>query len=354
MTRSDQRVIRRGGAPVEEHRSQNKENKFSASFLIILVSLLFVAVFGGALVGGVVSGDPSNGFFITILAASGVAIGVAAIVGLRYWCKQREASKQQEGVTKIISSRDARGDIRGTITRTADEDEEIGYSDGRDRYYHSQGPVEERIQEVEAPRMTPGDVSAMSPGTFDYESYAQTRSQFTRSEYNGNGYRLNINQREHEEYRPSPFDFESVTSKRSLPTREDPPEDIGCNLYCGAPVSKDPSAAIATADGNLLPEEPSDVDLNSPAAMSQNSRSVRSRYDVEEYEETDDQARICSAEGGKHKKRESSNSPDKDKKYKVRRGGIMSIHQCAKSSTYHLIFSFIGQRCPSSSTTTVY
>jgi hypothetical protein len=327
MTRSDQHVVRRRDAPVEEYRHRNKENKFSVSFLIILVSLLFVAVFGGALIGGVVSGEPSNGFFITIIAASGAAIGVAAIVALRYWCQQRAARNESTSVPKDSRRRDIRDDIRGTNTRTEDEDEEVGYSDTRGRYYPNHGPVKEEIQEVEAPYMAPGDVSAMSPGTYDYESYAQTRSHFTRSEYDGNGYRLRINQRENEEYRPSPFDFESVTSKKSQPTREDPPEDpVGGTLYSGnsgMPMSKDPSAAIATADGSMLSEDASDVDLNSPDAMSQASRSVLSRYDVEDDEEAANDIK----EGSKKKKRGRSKSPSKDRKYKVRTHGIVFIQR---------------------------
>jgi hypothetical protein len=329
-------IVQQGDAPpVEEyHHRDDKDSKFSATFLIILVSLLFVAVFGGALVGGVVSGDPSNGFFITIIVASAVAIGVATIVALRYWCKQRAARERSNVVTKPTRNHDGVGDIQGTITRTADEDEEAGYYDNRGRFYPKQGPVEEDIQEVEAPNMAPGDVSAMSPGTYDYESHAQTRSQFTRSEYNGNGYRLNINQRENEEYRPSSFDFESITSKRSTPVREDPPEDpVGANMYSGMPMSKDPSAAIATADGNMLDDEASDYDLNSPAAMSQTSRSVTSRYDVE----GDDESAMV--EASKKKKRERSKSPSKDRKHKVRTRAIVFTNVC-DSSTYQLFIFF--------------
>ena len=61
------------------------------TLVIVIVSLLFVAIFAGALVGGVVSGDPTNGFFITIIAASGVALSIAFVVSseTRYSSKTR-------------------------------------------------------------------------------------------------------------------------------------------------------------------------------------------------------------------------------------------------------------------------
>ena len=326
MPRSDhQFVVRRGDSSGEEYRVHDKETKFSAAFLIILVSLLFVSVLGGALVGGVVSGNPSNEFFIAILCASGVAIGAAVIVGLRYWCKQRVARKERGKAVKHRGKRDIRGDIRGTITRTADEDEEAGYYDNRGRFYPTHGDVKEKIEEVEAQSMAPGDISAMSPGTYDHYSYAQSKSQGTRSEYNGNGYRLRVNLREQEEFRPTSFDFESVTSKQSLPIREDPPEDFGCNAYAGIPVSKDPAAAIVRADGTMIFDEAPEDDLDpySPVAMSQASRSTRSRYYVEDDEEatavatTDEERRDEEFESTDKKKRERSKSPDKNRKSKV-------------------------------------
>eukprot|EP00533_Pseudo-nitzschia_delicatissima_P004794 CAMPEP_0116110772 /NCGR_PEP_ID=MMETSP0327-20121206/18101_1 /TAXON_ID=44447 /ORGANISM="Pseudo-nitzschia delicatissima, Strain B596" /LENGTH=73 /DNA_ID=CAMNT_0003603981 /DNA_START=75 /DNA_END=292 /DNA_ORIENTATION=+ len=49
------------------------EGSNTASLFIVVLSLLFVAIFGYALIGGVISGDPTNGFFITIIVASTLA-----------------------------------------------------------------------------------------------------------------------------------------------------------------------------------------------------------------------------------------------------------------------------------------
>lgn len=269
MPRSERYQVERGEERAPEPTRTTSETKMNASFLIILASLLFVAVFGGALIGGVVSGDPSDGFFITILAASGVAIGIAALVALRIWLKKRAANRAPvtEEVAKEATTSTV--DIRGTLTRTLDEDEELGHYDSRGRFHHPrQGPVEEEIEEVEAQSMAPGDVSAMSPGTYDYDTYYTKQSQYTRSEYGGNGYGIHNSHQESDDHYHGPFDFDSVRSEQpSLPRREDPPEEgEGCNLVCGMPVSKDPKAAIMAADGRFVPEE----------------ASVMSRYDVEE------------------------------------------------------------------------
>ncbi len=338
MNRNDRYAVRLGDAPPPvEYRSRDSEKRFTSTFLIILVSLLFVAVFGGALVGGVVSGDPSNRFFITIIAASGGAIGVAIIVSLRYVCLQRSAHKHREYAMKDPETRH----VQQTFTRSVDEDEEVGYFDDRGRFYQGQGPVEENIREVKARAMTPGDVSAMSLASYDMESYTQATSHFTRG-YNGNGYRLRINERPKEEYHDGPFDFSSVTSsKQNFPVREDPPEDgAGCNLYCGMPMSKDPSAAIATADGNILNEEDSDVDLNSPDAKSLSSRSAMSRYDVPDEElvvqDQEMDAFDVRSDIADDDRKEASKSQGKGSKRKVRTLGLISLRDCFPKTHFSL------------------
>lgn len=300
MARTDQYTQNgsRRGRQGKRYHHQETEQKGNSTFWVVIVSLLFVAVFAGALVGGVLSGDPSSGFFITIIAASGVAIGVAATVSLRYYCQPSYDDAHPHGINKEYGGED----IRGTFPSEDDyvEDEEVAYYSRQAPGRHiAHTPVDARIKEVKAPRMAPGDVSAMSPHSYDVESYAQ--SEFTRSEYQGNGYRLRIKPSQEQVERRGPFDFSSVASSRQEPVREDPPEEAtgGCVPMCGMiGPPKDPSAAFATADGHLV-DENSDVELNSPSGMSATSRSIMSRYDVEP-EIEDEKSAVASEHGSRY------------------------------------------------------
>lgn len=300
---------------------------FSASFVVILISLLFVAIFGGALVGGITTGgNPSDAFFFTIIGASSFAIAVAAFASIRYYItskKDEEARLRAQGHLPMKESE--RLDIQGTFTRSEDEEEEHNKRLHQNKRRHSQAPnqrpprpeqpqqqqrpapvqqeapvvppprfpvrtpVESRIQEIDAPHTFPGDVSAMSPSSYDLESYGQT-TEFTRSEYQGNGYRLNIKpqprarEQQQQQYARREFDFASVATSarndgRISTIREDPPEDMNVvkagnygngNISTRVNLNRDPSAARVTPDGQFKEEE-SDVGLNTPAA---------SNYDV--------------------------------------------------------------------------
>lgn len=334
MARNDRHAVRHHGhsaPPPVEYRHHDSQKRMSSTFLIILVSLLFLAVFGGALVGGVVSGDPSNKFFITIIVASGVAIGIAAIVSLRYCCLQRAAKRQHE--TNNAMKTNNNRDVRQTFTQSADEDEEVGYFDSQGHFFQGQGPVQEAIQEVKARKMLPGDISAMSPGSYALESCTQASSPaFARGTYKGTGYRIRQpNPRPQADYREgSSFDFASIVStKESYPPREDPPEDgIGSNLYSGTGMARDPSAAKVTADGNILTDEDSDVGLNSPDAKSQSSRSVMSRYDVPEETEMGQEEVGTSnktRETRDDRQREPSKSP-RQRRQKVSTTHVQFVH----------------------------
>lgn len=335
MTRNDRYVHHHHGhlaPPPVEYRHQESSKKISSTFLIILVSLLFLAVFGGALVGGVVSGDPSNRFFITIIAASGVAIAIAAIVSLRYCCLQRAAKRQRENnVIKPNNNHNLHHnnrDVRQTFTQSADEDEEVGYYDSQGHFFQGQGPVQETIHEVKARTMLPGDISAMSPGSYGFDSFTQASSPaFGRGTYKGHGYRVRQHGRSQDDYREGSFDFASiVSSKPGLPAREDPPEDgIGPNLYTTGSMGRDPSAAKVTADGNILADEDSDVDLNSPDAKSQSSRSVMSRYDVPDEDEEDVKTSNKRREAAEDGPQESSKSSSQ-RRHKVSPYHIWIIH----------------------------
>lgn len=242
------------GEPVDPN-----DHNPSTTFIIIIVSLLFVAVFGGALVGGIVSGDPSNGFFITIIAASAVAIAVAATVTCRYYRNNKEAEEY------------IKQDIRGTFTRSGDEenghDEEVEDYDRHHVYGHARTPVDARIKEV-LPRSVAGDVSALSPHSYDIESYT------TRD--------IGHNKRRE---RRGLFDFASVaSSKRSFKSvrtpREDPPEEserYGPNTQ--RETSMEPSATYAATDGKIIEEDTSDVGLNTPSSLSRHT--TASKYEIE-------------------------------------------------------------------------
>eukprot|EP00934_Nitzschia_sp_Nitz4_P006548 Nitzschia sp. Nitz4//scaffold52_size167869//89685//91526//NITZ4_002281-RA/size167869-processed-gene-0.98-mRNA-1//1//CDS//3329554050//6538//frame0 len=274
MTPSDRYVGPHQGHYVEP------QPKMGSSFWVVIVSLLFVAVCAGALVGGVVSGDPSSVFFIAIIASSGVAIGVATTVSVNYYCN-RPAAPLPYQADLALKQYGEHGEIQGTFPSEDDEEapaEAYAYAQQVGGRLPARTPVDARIREVSASGMIPGDVSAMSPHTYDVESYAP--SAYSQSEYRGNGYGLRLQKVEE---RQGPFDFSSVVSSRHEYSREDPPEETvgGCNPVCTFSASKDPAAPIVTADGSLVAED-SDVGLNSPSAMSAATRSVVSRYDAAE------------------------------------------------------------------------
>ena len=278
MSRTANYHTRHGNQHVDERQYPTNQPTSNATFFIILVSLLFVAIFGGALVGGVVSGEPSSGFFLTVIAASGAATSLVLLASICYCCQQRRLRREAEKNAK--EHRNA--NIQPTYTRTVDEDEEAAYYDSSAHYLVGREPVEEEVQTIHARSMAAGDVSAMSPGTYDYDvqSYDQTGSQYTCSEYHGYGYRSA--QYDEESYN-GPFDFTSVASstRESGVRREDPPEEFGGSQLKSVPVvSRDPEAAVATADGKVIPADATDPPLHSPANASQ-----ASRYDVVTSEE---------------------------------------------------------------------
>jgi len=91
-----------------DEESEDDIMSYIPSWFIVVVSLLFVAIFGGALIGGIASGDPNNGFFITsIIVASVLAISVALGVSIRYYLINR-AKDDDEYLPK--------DDIRGTFS----------------------------------------------------------------------------------------------------------------------------------------------------------------------------------------------------------------------------------------------
>eukprot|EP00339_Tiarina_fusa_P022296 CAMPEP_0117024186 /NCGR_PEP_ID=MMETSP0472-20121206/17985_1 /TAXON_ID=693140 ORGANISM="Tiarina fusus, Strain LIS" /NCGR_SAMPLE_ID=MMETSP0472 /ASSEMBLY_ACC=CAM_ASM_000603 /LENGTH=674 /DNA_ID=CAMNT_0004730541 /DNA_START=127 /DNA_END=2151 /DNA_ORIENTATION=- len=272
------------GNDASHERPAGKKN---LTFLIVIVSLLFVAVFGGALVGGVVSGDPSNAFFFTIIGASAFAIGVACLVSIRFYLTSADDGYEIEDYEK---------DVRGTFTRSEDEDddgedgedEEDYYDDAAYRSRFAKTPVDARIKEVRA-KSVAGDVSALSPSTYEADSYASRReySQDTRDHQ----HRSDRKHRNDRGAKRGPFDFASVASSRRTPVRrQDPPEEAAPAVYYDdddeprQQRSMDPEAPRLTASGEY---EESDIGLNTPTSESNTptngsvaSMSATSRYDT--------------------------------------------------------------------------
>jgi hypothetical protein len=272
------------------------------SLFIVIVSLLFVAIFGGALVGGVVTGDPSNKFFITITSASGVAVCIALIVTLRYYCKNRTSANSDDNDDQI--NKDIRGTFSGSEEDHPDEDNyfesrrgNLRHNDGRYVHnggtYHGRTPVQARIKEIQAQSVA-GDMSALSPHSYDVESLT------TRRDIPISRKRTQKQQRQKKEMqRHGLFAFSSPNSSRlSSPTaqaREDPPEGAGQATYYAAWItrgqSQDPDAHKVNEHGEIVSfDEDDDCDVEADADLGLNSFSqdhsitspqfTHSRYDI--------------------------------------------------------------------------
>jgi hypothetical protein len=107
------------------------------------------------------------------------------------------------------------------------------------------------------------------------QSYGQTASQYTRDRLPF-GYRSP--QYDDESY-DGPFDFASATSsgRDDFVRREDPPEEFGGSQVVskGVLVSRDPEAAVATADGKVIPANAS------PSAASETDEDKEEREAME-------------------------------------------------------------------------
>jgi len=280
MTRSRNNEIRPGNHNL--HNGPNERKRFDTTFFVIVVSLLFVAVLAGALVGGVLSGDPSSGFFLAVIVASGLAVSLAILASAHYCCKQRSVQRRkQQDVRKGVQDEN----LHPTFTRTIDEDEEAVYYDGSGNYFVGKERVEDEVQTINAKSMAPGDVSAMSPGTYEYDvqSYAETGTQFTRPEYQGLAYHRSALSSDDDSYN-GPFDFSSGPSstRQTVVRREDPPEELGGSrsVNKNSSVSRDPEAAVATADGKVIPANGPSIPCPSPAL----SQALRFDLDGDEKE----------------------------------------------------------------------
>lgn len=186
-----------------------ESNTSGMTLLVVIFSLVFVAVFGGALVGGIVSGDPEGTFFTIIIVTSTLAIAVAVIFGIRkVYCKK---SKHNDA--------DQKHDLRGTFTRSEEENQHDGEDPEYDRHYEERyesrpTPVNARINEIKAGHC---DMSALSPTTLEMETDERTTP----------GKRSGRTPRRRESSGRGAFNFANVSvgsERRDGPRREDPPE----------------------------------------------------------------------------------------------------------------------------------
>ena len=211
----------------EEERSKN------SSLLIVIVSLLFAGIFGGALIGGVVSGDPTNSFFITIIVASCLAIAMALGVSIRYYLIKYETDEAEflskEDIARTFSNSD-----EGNYQDSGEDIDRL-QGESRDNYYSAHMHVNSEIKEIQA-KSVYGEMSALSPQTYDEESLTTTR---------GQGRQAGL------------FDFSKNQSGSK--TREDPPEGNGSSAFQTAwntrGHSQDPSAPKFSTDGKIITEE---------------------------------------------------------------------------------------------------
>ena len=143
-------------APVAEEEGNN-----TASLLVVVLSLFFVAIFGYALIGGVVSGDPTKGFSVTLIVASALAVVVAIGVLARYLYVKHNPNNNNLK-------------IKGTFSTNDEENQE----DPQD-YEENEFPRE--IKAIQ-PKSVVGEMSALSPCSYGGDSLTTFRHQIIRQQ----------------------------------------------------------------------------------------------------------------------------------------------------------------------------
>lgn len=222
-----------GETAVDEHSD-------TTSLLIVILSLVFVVVFGCALIGGVISGDPTNGFFITIVVASLLAISVAMVVSIRYiYANRARDDDAVQNLSKI--------DARGTLSSSDEENQyEEDYVNQLPRDQIRDYLIEPDIKDIQANSVV-GEMSALSPHTYDEDSLSTFHHHIIKDHYkNGR----------------QGFDFSRITQGEhgeKIKSRQDPPEGVGLATMEAAwntrGNSKDPSAPKFSTDGKIIGDE---------------------------------------------------------------------------------------------------
>ena len=221
-------------------------NNNITSLLIVVLSLIFVAIFGCALVGGVVSGDPTNGFLITIIVASALAISVAMGVSIRYIYINRDGDDDTD---QYLSKENMRGTLSSSDEENQNEEEDVNQpsrNQTHDKRFPNQTPVESEIKEIQAKSVV-CEMSALSPHSYDEDSISTFRHHIIKDHYN---------------YGRQGFDFSRITPGehgKNVKTRQDPPEGVGTATMQAAwntrGSSQDPSAPKFSTDGEIIGDQ---------------------------------------------------------------------------------------------------
>jgi hypothetical protein len=263
------------GAPVDRKVPNKKkmEEKNDWTLHIVIASITMVAVFGCAIIGGLVTGD--DVFFVIIGIISAMALMSASIVGLRAYCDKSLAEYQD---TDAESSQDKESakvfDLRGTFTKSEDEDHD---------YYNNQHPgklEKQPTKDIYEPtrgnaHSVFGEMSALSPRSFEGDSaYQEHQDRYERqvsteastapsmTTKKGRYVPQHTPGRESSEnsrtWRRGAFDFASVASTRKSnapPRRADPPEQSGSVTHNQPQVSREPAAHKMATDGHIVVQE---------------------------------------------------------------------------------------------------
>jgi hypothetical protein len=244
------------------------ENSRTTSLLIVILSLVFVAVFGCALIGGVISGDPTNGFFITIIVASALAISVAIGISIRMYSNRA----RDENNDQYLSKENVRGTFSSSDEENQYEEEYVNRpprNQTHEYHFPNRTPLESEIKEIRAKSVL-GEMSALSPHSYGGDSLSTFRHHII-----GN----------HNNIGRQGFDFSRITpgeQGENVKTRQDPPEGVGLatiqaawNIRRG---SKDPSAPKFSTNGEIIGDE---CDKSAVSAKSGRSENVIGNDDEE-------------------------------------------------------------------------
>jgi len=246
-----------GDDNTSEGETSVDENSSTTSLLIVILSLIFVAVFGCALIGGVISGDPTNGFFITIIVASALAISVAIGIALRMY------SNRDENIDQYLSKKN-----KGTFSTSDEEnphEEEYVNQPLRNQTHEYHYANQSEIKEIQAKSVL-GEMSALSPHSYGGDSISTFRHHIIGN-HNNNG--------------QQGFDFSRITpgeQGENGKKREDPPEGVGEATMQAAwstrGSSQDPSAPKFSINEELIGDE---CDKSAVSAKSGRSERRKSR-----------------------------------------------------------------------------
>ena len=226
------------------------ERSNTASLLIVILSLFFVAIFGYALIGGVISGDPTNGFFITLIVASVLAIVVAIGVVVRYVYVKRTRNSNN-GDDQCLS-KENNGTFSTSDEENQCEEEYVHRPQIQEYQFPGRNHLEPEIKEIQA-KSVMGEMSALSPYSYAEDSLSTFRHHIIRDHRN-NG--------------RQGFDFSRITpgeDRENVKRRQDPPEVGAATIEAAWNTrgsSQDPSAPKFSTEGDIIVDKGDQHDSN--------------------------------------------------------------------------------------------